>query len=298
MAIRGQNFRIFIGSAVFAGSTNCTVNLSNNTDDTAIKDTAGIASTPQVTSKSWTVNVETLHVLDVTSILVAIKNKTKFLIWWTETTGSRNQTPVSSIPAFARQGEAIITDATFNFNNRENSVKNITFTGIGKINTLQDGVGSTIEPAFTKGQNVRLFLSPITPDDTPTSVIAAARTLSLHVSVATEDISTKDTDGEWSYPEPTQITYDITTSALVGDSDNTESQVGGIVTADIMYMYLEGKPCKWQICNTSGANNRTKGTVIASGSVVLNSLNINAAVRQVVTYEAQMQGYGEYTVSS
>ena len=295
MAIRGQNFRIFYGSSAFAGSTNCTVNLNNNTDDTAIKDTAGLASTPQVTSKSWTVNVETLHVLDVTSILLAIRDKTKFLIWWTETTGSKNQTPVSSIPAFARQGEAIITDATFNFNNRENSVKNVTFTGIGKINTLQAGTSATIDPAFTKGQNVRLFLSPVTPDQTPTFVIAAARTLSLHVSVATEDISTKDTDGEWSYPEPT---YDITTSALVGDSDNTESQVGGIVTADIMYMYLEGKPCKWQICNTSGVNNRTKGTVIASGSVVLNSLNINAAVRQVVTYEAQMQGYGEYTVGS
>jgi hypothetical protein len=54
----------------------------------------------------------------------------------------------------------------------------------------------------------------------------------------------------------------------------------------------------WQIANVSGANNRTKGSVIVSGQCRITSLNINAANRQVATYDTSLAGYGDYTVGA
>jgi hypothetical protein len=55
---------------------------------------------------------------------------------------------------------------------------------------------------------------------------------------------------------------------------------------------------KFQIANVSGANQRTKGSVLMSGSVIVSSLSINAANRQNATYDATLTGYGDYTVGS
>jgi hypothetical protein len=63
-------------------------------------------------------------------------------------------------------------------------------------------------------------------------------------------------------------------------------------------IYEDGTPVSWQIANVSGDNNRTKGSVIASGSALLTQLTINAANRQTATYDAQLTGYGAYSVGS
>ena len=55
---------------------------------------------------------------------------------------------------------------------------------------------------------------------------------------------------------------------------------------------------KWQIANVSGDNQRTKGSVIVSGSVVLAQLSINGPNRQSADYSAQFSGYGDYTVGA
>ena len=151
--------------------------------------------------------------------------------------------------------------------------------------------------SYTKGQFVRLFLGS---DNTaaPTTVIAAAKTLSLHVSLTLEDATTKDTTGDWQVQEPTALNYDISTGALVRSGETVTSQVGAKALADLETIYEAGTPVKWKIANVGGDNNRTASSTIVSGSVVLQTLTINGPNRQNADYTAQLAGYGDYTVAA
>jgi predicted secreted protein len=128
--------------------------------------------------------------------------------------------------------------------------------------------------------------------------VAAARTLQVHVSVQMEDATTKDTDGTFQVQEVTGISYDITTNALVRSGDVITSSVQGQDLASIESIHEAELPVKFQIANVSGANQRTKGSVLMSGSVIVSSLSINAANRQNATYDVTLTGYGDYTVGA
>jgi hypothetical protein len=216
---------------------------------------------------------------------------------WDESSTTDNQTAEGA--AFARTGTAYLNDCTFNFNDRENSTKSLQFTGIGPL--AEVATTPTITPvaagSYTKGQFVRLFLSSDNTT-TPAAVIAAAKQLSLHVSLTLEDATTKDTTGDWQVQEPTGLTYDISTTALMRSGDTITSQVGGKTIADLEDIYEASNPVKWQIANVSGANQRTKGAVIASGSVIIATLTLNGPNRQNADYTANLNGYGAYTVGS
>lgn len=304
MILKGQNFRILVHNATantytpVGMATNCTVTLTNNTDDASHKDIVGMAATPVMTSQSWQVQVDSLDVSDVGVMLTAIKSLTPFTLVWDETGTSDNRTAQGA--AFSRTGQAYLSDATFQFDDRTNSTKSLQFSGTGPISAW-DKTDQSLTPApafsFTKGQFVRLFLSS---DNTaaPAKVIAAAKTLSLHVSLSLEDATTKDTDGTWQIQEPTGLSYDISTSALVRGNDTITSQVTAQDLASIEEIYEAGTPVKWQIANVSGDNQRTKGTVIASGSCLLTQLSIQAQNRSNATYQATLNGYGTYTVGS
>jgi predicted secreted protein len=149
--------------------------------------------------------------------------------------------------------------------------------------------------SYTKGQFVRLFLSDTS---NPSLVIAGAKTLSLHVSLSLESATTKDTTGNWDVQEPTGLSYDISSNALVDSGETITSSVGGQTLATLMDYYEDSDLLYWQIANASGANQRTKGSVIASGQARITSLNINAANRQVATYDTKLSGYGDYTVGA
>ena len=149
--------------------------------------------------------------------------------------------------------------------------------------------------SYTKGQFVRLFLSDIS---NPALVVAGAKTLSLHVSMSLEDATTKDTPGTWQVQEPTGYTYDISSNALVASNETITSSVQGQTLAALMEHYEASDLLYWQIANVSGANQRTKGSVIVSGQCRITSLAINAANRQVATYDTQLSGYGDYTVGA
>ena len=299
--LKGQNLRILTitgsDATVIGMATNCTITLTNNVDDSGTKDDVGMASKPVVTSKSWQVQVDSLNVADVGAMLTAIKNNTKFTLMWDETLTTDNQSELTA--TFARTGEAFLTDGTFTFNDRENSAKSLQFTGIGSI----IGVSSPYDDtpftgcSYTKGQFVRLYLSS---DNTaaPAAVIAAAKQLSLHVSLSLEDSTTKDTTGEWQIQEPTALNYDISTTALVRSGETITSAVGAKGLADLETIYEAGTPVKWLIANVSGDNNRTKGSVICSGSALISQLQISAQNKQNATYTAQLQGYGAYTVGA
>lgn len=303
MTLKGQNFRIFTFDTtaekfkVIGMATGCTVNLTNNTDDSNTKDDVGMASKPVTTSKSWSVQVESLNVSDTAAMLTAIKAMQPLTLMWDETGTTDNQTRQKA--AFARKGLAYLADATFQFDDRANATKSLQFQGSGALETVpsSDAVDVISLGSYSKGQFTRFFLSSDNTA-TPSAVIAAARTLSLHVSLTLEAATTKDTDGDWVLQEPTGLSYDITTGALVRSGDTITSQVAGKTLADVETIYENGTPVKWQIANVSGDNQRTKGSVIVSGSVVLAQLSINGPNRQSADYSAQFSGYGDYTVGA
>ena len=300
--LKGQNFRVLILNDgkfyVVAMSTTCTVTLTNNAEDTTTKDDAGMANKQTVTSKSWQVSCESLDVTDAGAMLTAIASMQPFTLMWDETNGTSNHTPVGA--AFQNAGQAYLNDLTFNFNDREFSTKSLQFQGTGEIDhDTQLSAGEAPSSAvFTKGQFVRLFLSADNAT-APTDVIAAAKSLSLHVSLTTESSTTKDTVGDYEIYEPTALSYDISTNALVRSGETITSQVGGKTLADIEAIYKAGTPVQWKIANVGGVNNRTASSTIVSGSVILTQLTLNGpAPGQNATYEAQLAGYGAYTVAA
>ena len=303
MILKGQNFRILTFDSTASKfkcvgmATNCTVTLTNNTEDASTKDDVGMAAKPTMTSQGWSVSVESLDVSDAAAMLTAIKSLTPFTLMWDETDTTDNQTGEQA--TFARKGLAYCNDLTLSFNDRENSSKGLQFQGSGPLETISStpSYEAVSASAYTKGQFVRLFLSS---DNTtaPAKVIAAAKSLSLHVSMTLEDATTKDTTGNWQIQEPTGLSYDISTSALVRGNDTITSAVAAQDLASIESIYEAGTPVKWKICNVSGANQRTAGAVIASGSVLLTQLTLNGPNRQNATYTTQLTGYGPYTVGA
>lgn len=299
--LKGQNLRIYtitLNKAKVVGmATNCTITLTGNTESESHKDIVDMASSPTITSKSWQVQVDSLNVADMNTMLTAIKSGTKFKLMWEESLPVNNQNLGSA--NYARVGEAFLTDCTFTFNDRESSTKNLQFMGTGPLDKI--GTDYTLEVyspvAVTKGQYVRLFLGD-NNTTAPSQVIGAAKNLSFHVSVATENITTKDTVEDWVRYEATELNYDISSSAFVKSDETISSSVGAQALDTIEEIYEAGLPVRFLIANTSGANNRTKGTTIVSGSVIVTSLVINGPNRQTATYQTTFTGYGAYTVGS
>ena len=279
-----------------AMATGCTVTLTGNTEDASHKDITGMASAPTIVSKAWTVQVDSLDVTNAALFLAAIAG-TPITLMWDETSTTDNQTIAGE--AFARTGQAYINDVTLNFNNRENSAKSVQFTGTGELTKITTTPTTQVMPVqgLTKGQFVRLFLSSDNTA-TPNAVIAAAMQLSFHVSVTLEDATTKDTTGDWVIQEPTAISYDISTTALVRSDETITSSTTGQNLSSIEEIFEAGTPVKWAIANVSGANQRTKGSTIVSGSVIITQLTLNGPNRQNADYTAQFTGYGDYSTAA
>ena len=301
--LKGQNFRICVFDftaekyKVIGMATGCTVTLTNNTDDASHKDIVGAAAMPTVVSKSWSVSCDSLNVADAAAMLTAIKSMQPMTLMWDETSTSDNQTRAKA--TFARKGSAYMNDVTFNFNDRENSTKSLQFQGSGPLQSVSASEATEVIAigSYTKGQFVRLFLSSDN-SAAPAAVVAAAKSLSLHVSMTLEDASTKDTSGEWTIQEPTALSYDISTGALVHSGEIITSAVGAKGFADLENIYETGTPVKWKIANVGGDNNRTASSTRCSGSVVLQTLTVNGPNRANADYTAQLVGYGDYQVSA
>ena len=303
-ALKGQNFRILQKDATtgkylcYGGSTTCSVNFSSNTDDSVTKDVVSAASKPEVTSQSAQISVEALNVTNMAALLTAIKSMQPFTLLWDEVSTADNQTPIGA--TFSRKCQAYLNDLSFSLNDRENCTASLQFTSTGAVSKVTETITyeAVSAPAITKGQFVRLFLGSDNTT-TPSAVLAASKSLSVHISVSLEDSTTKDTDGGfWTAQEPTGISFDISANALVRGGDTITSSVQGKSYADLQDIFESGQPVKFQIANVSGANQRTKGSVIMEGSVIISALNLSAAARQTVAYDATLNGWGDYSVGS
>ena len=157
---------------------------------------------------------------------------------------------------FARKGSAYRTTCTFNFNDRENSTKSLQFQGSGPLQTVSRKRGhwrSSHWEATPRVSYVRLFLGS---DNTaaPSTVIAAAKSLSLHVSLTwkTQRPRTPLATGRFRSRR-----HSLTTSRLahVRSGETITSQVGA---KSLARNHLRG----WytgevEDCNVGGDNNRT-----------------------------------------
>jgi len=300
--LKGKNFRILTYDTtaskykVVGMATSCTVTHQSNTENANHKDIVGIAQLPTVVSQSCNISVESLSVADVGAMLTAIKSLTPFTLIWDETSTTDNQTALGA--TFARRGQFFLNDCTFQFDNRTNSTKSLQFSSTGAIEVLDTTptVETITTGAFTKGENVRLFLGSDNTA-TPSRVVAGARTLSIHCSLTLEDATTKDTDGNWIVQEATELAWDISSGALVRSGDNITSSVQAQGLAEIEAIKEAGNPVKCFVANTSGANNRTLGAIILSGSVIVSQLTINGPLG-TADYTTQLNGYGPYTVGA
>lgn len=124
--------------------------------------------------------------------------------------------------------------------------------------------------------------------------IAAATNMQFHVSVATENASTKDDEGDWDVIEPVGISFDISSDALVIDNENPNNESNIAVLEDVM----DDSELGFFITQTEGTQNREKITsaYLCTGVVKLTSLQVTAANKQNSTFTAQFNGYGSLTV--
>ena len=296
--LKGQNLRIFSGTTVIGASTNCVVTLTNNLQEVTTKDDVGGAQKQEVMSTSWTVQVDSMAVQDIAALLTAMKAGTPFTLAFDRVATSNNQTPQEA--NYALQGVAYLTDLTVNFNDREYSVKSLTFTGTGYLTQGATISATTItSPSKTRGEEARLFIG-VPSDPVAFEVIGAAKTLQLHVSVSTEVATTKDTTGMFDVIEPTGLAYDISTSALVSSGEPITSEVPGIDFLDAETYLLVDNLVKWKICNVQGDNNRSAvaGPPIVQGNAIVQQLTMNAQNRQVATYTLNLTGNGDYIVGN
>ena len=300
----GQNFRVWMNISptadridyrVIGASTNCTVNLTANAADTTHKDILGIFGRPDVVSRSGTVTVESLFIDNSDFFLKKILNREPMLIRWDESldNGTMNQLPVEA--SGHRCAMAYVTDFTLAANNRENCTVSATFT-LASEPAVDSDIEWSDEDTFTqtKGQKVRLLINP----SNGFGVIAAALNLQFHISVSTENSTTKDTVSDWEAIEPTSISYDLSCTALIRSGELITSQERGYDIEGILEMFASGSQLPWELAEMNGANNRAVGRVMVSGDAICTSVTLNGPNRQKATVDLQMQGVGPYQLPS
>ena len=143
-----------------------------------------------------------------------------------------------------------------------------------------------------KGQHLRLVIV----ESNTNKVIALSTEMTLHLSAQTEDSTTKDTtdaNGSWNEYDVTQRSGDIQFGALIGVGTDASAKTFADMINQVSDTLID-----WKVVMVSGANNRTKGAVIASGSVTLTSLTLNTPNRANSDYSATLSGYGIYTVGA
>ena len=134
--LKGQNFRAFVGGNAVPEASSCQVSITGNMEDAKTKDSEGSFGQEQMTSRSWSVQVDSYEATAASLIAVIQQfvSDEKVTVGWDETkivAGSQNRTPNNA--AFARSGQAILNDFTIQANNRTNIQVTRQYMGAGAL---------------------------------------------------------------------------------------------------------------------------------------------------------------------
>lgn len=134
--IKGQNFRVFVGSAAVNEAVNCSIQLNGNMEDMSTKDTESDFTSESMTSKSWQVQVDSYdaEATTIKALLARFIAGTAVTVGFdqTETTaGTMNRTAANA--DFARSGQALLTDLSIQANNRATINISTTYQGTGAL---------------------------------------------------------------------------------------------------------------------------------------------------------------------
>lgn len=134
--LKGQNFRTFVAGNAVPEASSCQVSITGNMEDLKTKDSEGSFGMEQMTSRSWSVQVDSYEATadSLINIIKQFISDQKVTVGWDETkvvTGSQNRTPNNA--AFARSGQAILNDFTIAANNRAPIQVTRQFTGSGAL---------------------------------------------------------------------------------------------------------------------------------------------------------------------
>ena len=145
-----------------------------------------------------------------------------------------------------------------------------------------------------KGQHLRLLIMEGQP--ATGKVVALSTDLTLHLSAATENSTTKDTTdthGNYNEYDVTQRSGDIQFGALMG----VGTDAGGKSFADFLNAVSDSL-ITWKIVFVSGTNNRVPGKTVCSGQGKLVNVNATGQNRQRATYTGGINIYGPVEVGT
>lgn len=131
--VMGQNFRAFAGGSAVPEATNCQVTIQGNLEDASTKDSTGGWNEEQMTSKSWSVQVDDVDASLATlrALITRFLSDSKTTIGWDQTAGAQNREAQNA--AFARSGQAILNDLSINANNRSTIQVTCQYQGSGAL---------------------------------------------------------------------------------------------------------------------------------------------------------------------
>lgn len=134
--IKGQNFRLFVSGAVVPEATSCSITITGNTESSSTKDTVGSWEQNTVVSTSWSAQVDSYdaELDDITALANTFKAAQPVTVGWDQTSGALNG--VAQEASFARTGSAILTDLSFQFNDRTNVTVTSQYQGTGALETV------------------------------------------------------------------------------------------------------------------------------------------------------------------
>lgn len=133
--IKGQNFRLLSGSPLvaFNESTNASITLTGNSEDTSTKDTTGLYSQNTIVSTTWSAQVDTYQseASELRAIITMFNAAAPVAVGWDQTGGALNR--VAQNANFKRSGNALLNDFTMTFNDRETVSVSLQFQGTGAL---------------------------------------------------------------------------------------------------------------------------------------------------------------------
>lgn len=132
---------------------------------------------------------------------------------------------------------------------------------------------------YQKGQNLRLSIGGM--------YIAGAQSCTFHIAQKTEDVSTKDSTGDFDENEVTGLSWDASSDSFVATDDSEAT--GGLSLFDLA---ISKQPVDVSFDTTSGDKNRTKVTVHYSGKALVNDVTVTAHNKQNATVSAKLLGTG------